>query len=214
MPDTPSTDEHWLREGSRLFSGPCDFIMGAAQVHQLPAPNLPEVAFAGRSNVGKSSLLNAVTGRKSLARTSGTPGHTRQVNFFNLNQRLMLVDLPGYGYAKASKKEIKGWNHLIYDYLRGRVPLKRVMLLIDSRHGIKPNDEEMMRFLDDMAVPYQIILTKCDKGNKAESEAQVEATAPCLQTHAAALNQVLATSASKGFGIKELRAEIARISAQ
>jgi GTP-binding protein len=211
---TGPDDAHWAAEGKKLFSGTCDFIMGAAQVEQLPAANMPEVAFAGRSNVGKSSLLNAVTGRKSLARTSGTPGHTRQVNFFNLNGKLMLVDLPGYGYAKASKKEIKGWNHLIFDYLRGRVPLKRVMLLIDSRHGLKPNDEEMMRFLDDLAVPYQIILTKCDKGNKHDSEQQIADTMPLLKHHPAALNAVLSTSASKGYGIQELRAEMARLASQ
>ena len=203
--------DHWGAEGKRLCAGPCDFLLGCASVSQLPAADFPEVAFAGRSNVGKSSLLNAVTGRKSLARTSGTPGHTRQVNFFNLNQQLMLVDLPGYGYAKASKKEIKGWNQLIYDYLRGRVPLRRVMLLIDSRHGIKPNDEEMMRFLDDMAVPYQIVLTKCDKGSKESSEAMVAATQPFLSNHAAALNEVLITSASKGYGIADVRAVLAQL---
>lgn len=202
--------ERALLQGNALFSGECRFVMGVAKVEQLPLSTLPELAFAGRSNVGKSSLINALTGRKNLVKTSNTPGHTRQVNFFNLRDQLMLVDLPGYGYARASKKDIKGWNQLIFDYLRGRVPLNRVCLLIDSRHGLKPNDEEMMSFLDDMAVPYQLVLTKCDKIKKEEAESRVADIRAILRNHAAALETLAITSAAKGYGIQELRAQLAQ----
>lgn len=187
----------------KLFLGPCDFVLGAADLGQLPAGSLPEVALIGRSNVGKSSLLNALVQRKDMARTSNTPGRTRELNFFNLGGTLMLVDLPGYGYAKASKKAVRAWNYLIRAYLRGRVPLRRVCVLIDSRHGIKPSDVEMMRMLDDAAVPYQIVLTKRDKMlSIEEAEASVEAV---RAKHPALHPQVIITSSEKRIGIEELR---------
>ena len=187
----------------KFFFGACDFVLGAADLGQIPAGSLPEVALIGRSNVGKSSLLNALVQRKDMARTSNTPGRTRELNFFNIGSKLMLVDLPGYGYAKASKKDVRSWNRLIRDYLRGRVPLRRVCVLIDSRHGVKPSDVEMMTMLDDAAVPYQIVLTKRDKMlNIAEAEASVEAV---RANHPAMHPQVIITSAEKRIGIEELR---------
>ena len=200
-----------LEAGRLLFAGPCDFVMGVAEAEQLPAPDLPEVAFAGRSNVGKSSLINALTGRNTLARTSNTPGRTREVNLSRLGDRLLLADLPGYGYAKAPKGEVDRWNRLIGDYLRGRPSLRRVCLLIDGRHGPKPSDDDAMAMLDRAAVSYQLVLTKTDKIRKAvlaEVVARTEATA---RRHVAAHPVVAVTSAEKGDGIAELRAEIARL---
>lgn len=194
MANTPS---------DKLFSGPCDFVLGAAALAQIPDDRLPEVAFIGRSNVGKSSLINALTNRKGLARTSNTPGRTRQLNFFNLGNQLMLVDLPGYGYAKASKSEVAEWNELIRDYLRGRAPLRRVCVLIDSRHGLKPNDIELMEMLDEAAVPYQLVLTKSDKKQTlAPEQAGIDAI---RDKHPALHPEVLLTSSEKGIGIAELR---------
>ncbi len=187
----------------KLFLGPCDFVLGAAALNQIPDDRLPEVAFIGRSNVGKSSLINALTNRKGLARTSNTPGRTRQLNFFNLGDQLMLVDLPGYGYAKASKSEVAEWNELIRDYLRGRAPLRRVCVLIDSRHGLKPNDIELMEMLDEAAVPYQLVLTKSDKKQTLLPEqAGIDAI---RDKHPALHPEVLLTSSEKGIGIAELR---------
>ena len=181
------------------------------KIDGLPGDGRPEIAFAGRSNVGKSSLINALTGRTSLARVSVTPGRTRELNFFSLGKdgALYLVDMPGYGYARASKSEVKGWTRLIRDYLRGRRELKRVFLLIDARHGIKPNDHETMTLLDEAAVSYQVVLTKADKPKATELAATLEKVARDLAKHPAAYPQILTTSARMGSGIDELRAAVA-----
>lgn len=198
----------------KLFAQDCRFVTGAADLGGLPEDRLPEIAFAGRSNVGKSSIVNALTGRKTLARTSNTPGRTRQLNFFDLGGRLMLVDLPGYGYARASKSEIGAWNRLIRDYLRGRVGLRRLCLLVDGRRGLKPGDEEPMDLLEEAAVPYRVVLTKCDKlKGKALADriAEVEAA---LRKRTAALPEALPTSAIKRAGIAELRADLATLAVE
>lgn len=193
-----------------LFARPAIFTMGAAKIEQLPPPDLPEAAFAGRSNVGKSSLINALVNRSGLARASTEPGRTREVNFFLLDERLRLVDLPGYGFAKVSRSTAKTFQTLGRDYLRGRVNLKRVYLLIDARHGLKPPDAEALDALDLAAVSYQIVLTKADKLRaSAEVAAMVAATAEAVRKRPAAFPRVLATSAAKGHGMPELRAEIA-----
>lgn len=204
-------DEDALEAGRKLFAQECRFVIGAADYDGLPEDSLPEVAFAGRSNVGKSSLINALTGRKSLARTSNTPGRTRQINFFDLGGRLMLVDLPGYGYARAAKSEIKGWTRLIESYLKGRVGLRRLCLLIDGRHGPKAVDEELMSLLDAAAVPYRIIVTKCDKVRTGELDARDAAIREALMRHPAALPEPIAISAAKGTGIDVLRADLAAL---
>jgi GTP-binding protein len=192
-----------------LFAHPVSFLMGAAKIDQLPDPVLPEVAFAGRSNVGKSSLINALTGRKDLARASTEPGRTREVNFFLLDGRLRLVDLPGYGWAKASRTVARQFQNLGRAYLRGRPNLKRVYLLIDSRHGLKPPDIEAMAALDEAAVSYQIVLTKADKLKPAEAQAAAGAALTAIAKRPAAFPRALATSARTGAGMAELRAEIA-----
>lgn len=194
-----------------LFAQECTFVRGVARLPDLPDPTLPEVAFAGRSNVGKSSLLNALTGRKTLARTSNTPGRTRELNFFNLAGRLMLVDLPGYGYARASKSDIARWNATLRAYLRGRPNLQRLCLLIDARHGLKDGDAEMMEMLDASAVVYRVVLTKMDKVKLADQEATIEAVADALKNHPAALPEPLTTSARKNSGLSELRADLAML---
>ena len=171
--------------GRLLFAGPIAFELGVVSMDGLPPAELPEIAFAGRSNVGKSSLLNALTNRKGLARASNEPGRTRELNFFRVGDTLRLVDLPGYGFAKAPKTEIARWTGLMRDYLRGRAPLKRVLLLIDTRHGLKPNDMDVMKALDVSAVTYQIVLTKADKLKPTETEdciaarASGDCQAPC-----------------------------------
>ena len=191
-----------------FFSRPCDFVMGAVSLDSLPPGNLPEVAFAGRSNVGKSSLLNALTFRKNLARSSNTPGRTRELNFFNLDDRLMLADLPGYGYARASKNAIEKWSALTRDYLRGRAALRRVFVLVDSRHGIKPSDLAVMDMLDEAAAVYQIVLTKLDKIKQNERQTVLERTQKALEKRAAAFPRVAAVSSVKGYGMAELRADV------
>jgi GTP-binding protein len=198
-----------VEAGRLLFAGPCDFIMGAARENQLPESDLPEVAFAGRSNVGKSSLVNALTGRKTLARVSNTPGRTQQVNFFVLSQKLMLVDLPGYGYAAAPKAHVDAWTGLIERYLRGRRQLKRVCLLIDGRHGIKEPDRRAMEVLDQSAVVYQVILTKADKMTEKAMAEIVAKTKAEIAKHTAAYPELLVTSAEKKQGIEAVRAELA-----
>jgi GTP-binding protein len=192
-----------------LFARPAEFLMGAARIDQLPAPDLPEVAFAGRSNVGKSSLINALVGRSGLARSSSEPGRTREVNFFSLDGRLRLVDLPGYGFARASKGETKRFQNLGRAYLRGRPNLRRVFLLIDARHGLKPPDAEAMDALDLAAVSYELVLTKSDKLKPADAADQVARTLAAVSRRPAAFPRVLAASAVTGRGIPELRAEAA-----
>jgi GTP-binding protein len=200
-----------LEAGRLLFAGPVVFERGVAALDQLPAPDLPEVAFAGRSNVGKSSLINALTGRSKLARASTAPGRTRELNFFRLGDRLRLVDLPGYGYAKAGKADIARWTALMRDYLRGRVALKRVILLIDARHGVKPHDREVMDALDAAAVSYQLVLTKADK-LKPDELAEVAAdTAAIAAKRPAAHPTLRMTSAETSLGIDLLRADIAAL---
>lgn len=193
-----------------LFERQATFVMGAAKIEQLPEPNLPEICFAGRSNVGKSSLINGLVSMHKLARASNEPGRTREVNFFDLDGKLRLVDLPGYGWAKASKTTVKKFQDLGRDYLRGRVTLKRVYLLIDARHGLKAVDNEALEALDLAAVSYQIVLTKADKIKPAEGLAMQEKTLKAISKRPAAFPAVALTSAEKGFGMPELRAEIMR----
>lgn len=183
-------------------------------MEDLPRGFLPEVAFAGRSNVGKSSLLNAVTGKKDLARASATPGRTRELNFFQVEEELNLVDMPGYGYAKAPKAEIKKWSALTRDYLRGRVNLRRVFLLVDARHGIKENDREFMKLFDECAVTYQVVLTKADKLKASEMEAVQSGTADIIAKHGAAHPVVILTSTESGEGLDTLRREILMLKKQ
>jgi len=191
-----------------LFKQPCDFIIGACKIEDLPLSEMPEVAFAGRSNVGKSSLLNALTNRKKLAKTSNTPGRTQQINFFNLNDEIMLVDLPGYGYAKASKVAKKNWNNMIKLYLHGRAQLFRVYILIDSRHGIKQNDQEFMKLMDSIGLSYMVVLTKIDKIKKEELENIKKSIEEQLQPHPAAFPTTIVTSSEKKVGVEELQCEI------
>ena len=204
----PIFDDEALEAGRVLFARQATFLMGAASIDGLPAPDLPEVAFAGRSNVGKSSLINALVGMKALARASNEPGRTREVNFFVLDDKLRLVDLPGYGWAKASKTTVKSFQNLGRDYLRGRPNLKRAYLLIDARHGLKEVDKEPMDAFDKAAVSYQIVLTKADKLKPAEVEAVRARTEAAIAKRPAAFPRVLATSSEKGAGIPELRCEI------
>ena len=201
--------EDQIDAGRRLFGGPSRFLLGVAKLEQLPPPAGVEIAFAGRSNVGKSSLINALTGVNGLARASNTPGRTRELNFFDVNSQLTLVDMPGYGYAKAPKHEVKVWQAVLRGYLRGRPGLTRAFVLIDSRHGILKADEEMFDLLDEAAVTYQAVLTKSDKIKPPELEKMRETVAAAVKKHPAAFPEIHATSSEKGGGIPELRAEIA-----
>ena len=198
-----------IEAGRLLFARECSFVAGAAEGSALPGETLPEIAFFGRSNVGKSSLVNALTGRRTLARTSNTPGRTRQINFFLLDRRLMLVDLPGYGYAAASKSAIEAWTRLVQHYLRGRARLRRVCLLIDARHGIKEPDRPIMQLCDAAGLSYQVVLTKIDKLAASARGAILDAVAAELGKHSAAHPEIHLTSAEKGLGIAALRATIA-----
>ncbi len=210
------TESNFLEEGRLLFAGPCDFFFASASSNDLPSPGAPEIAFAGRSNVGKSSLLNALTNRKSLARVSNTPGRTQQLNFFSLSkntgdERIRLVDMPGYGYAAVGKEKIANWSKLMRDYLRGRAELARVYVLIDGRRGIKPPDEEMLDLLDQSAVSYQVILTKYDELTTIDRNRVVEATMIALAKRPAAYPEIIFTSSQSGEGIGALRESIARL---
>lgn len=213
--DTPEALEEALAAGRRLFGGPITFLLSAPQIRFLPDAVCPEVAFAGRSNVGKSSLINALTNRSGLARTSGTPGRTQELNFFDVGDPaepiLRLVDMPGYGYAEAPRDLVAAWQGLIKTYLRGRPNLKRVLVLIDSRHGIKPPDEPIFELLDKSAVSYQIVLTKVDKLNATETRKVFEKTLMQMKRHVACHPEIIATSAAKAGGIETLRAAIAAL---
>ena len=191
----------------RFFAKSCDFLVAAAQPEHFDAvePDLPEVAFWGRSNVGKSSLINAITGRRGLARASNTPGRTQQIVFFNMGEGLLFADLPGYGHAKAPKEEIKKWNAFIRYYLKTRARLRCVLLLIDARHGLKANDEEMMDFLDRMAVSYQIVLTKADQVRGSDPSATLAQVRERIKKHPAARPEPILTSAEKETGIEQVR---------
>jgi GTP-binding protein len=211
--DHPEFTADEIARGEELFKAPNEFVKGVVSIAELPDEGTPEIAFAGRSNVGKSSLINALTSRKTLARVSVTPGRTRELNFFTLGpeSELYLVDMPGYGYARAPKSEVKGWTQLIRDYLRGRRQLKRVFLLIDARHGIKANDRDTMKLLDEAAMSYQAVLTKADKPKQSELQAVIAKTEDELSKRPAAYPQILVTSARTGSGIPELRAAVATL---
>ena len=204
------SEEKLIEEAGRLFSGRVEFLLSAPELRFLPEPDAPEIAFAGRSNVGKSSLLNALTGRKAIARTSVTPGRTQELNFFEVGEptQFRLVDMPGYGFAKAPIKVVERWKQLVRTYLRGRAVLKRTLVLIDARHGAMAVDLEMMKMLDEAAVGYRLVLTKADKIKASELAAVLAATEAEARKHAAAFPVVHVTSAEKGMGIAELRAAV------
>lgn len=200
-----------LEVGRIMFAGECTFMLGAAGLGQIPDTDLPEIAFAGRSNVGKSSLVNALTGRKAVARTSHTPGRTQQVNFFDLGAKLIIADLPGYGFAKAPKDQVAKWTRLVNAYLKGRQQLRRVLVLIDARHGIKDVDRGIMKMLDGAAVSYQVVLTKTDKITPSQLEQLMAEIRVELAGHVAAHPIIRCTSSAKKTGIEDLRAELARL---
>lgn len=203
-----------MEAGRKLFAQPCVFMLGVVKMDGLPDEGPAEIAFAGRSNVGKSSLLNALTGQNGLARASNTPGRTREINYFDLDGALRLVDLPGYGYARASRKESEGWKRLTRDFLRGRSVLRRVCVLIDSRHGLKESDIDVMDLLDETAVNYQVVLTKTDKIKPTALSALVAATAGKIRRRPAAHPVIRPTSSEKGDGLDLLRADLAALAAQ
>jgi GTP-binding protein len=205
-----AADRELEERARKLFAGPIEFLKSAPELKFLPDPTAPEIAFAGRSNVGKSSLLNALTNRKSLARTSNTPGRTQELNIFDVGQplQLRLVDMPGYGFAEAPKDLVRRWRHLVNDYLRGRSVLKRALVLVDSRHGLKEVDRDVMRMLDDAAVSYHLVLTKGDKVKPSALGALYEATMIDAAKHPAAHPRIFTTSSETGSGIAELRTAI------
>jgi GTP-binding protein len=200
-----------LEAGRKLFAAECTFFFAAQRLDQLPPPGLPEIAFAGRSNVGKSSLVNALTGRNTLARTSAQPGRTKQLNFFNLGERLALVDMPGYGYAQAAKSVKEDWQGLMFQYLRGRPTLQRVVLLLDARIEVKESDLAVMDLFDKAAVPYLVVLTKADGTKPAALKAKQAEAGAIARKHPAAMMTALTTSSETGLGIAELRAELAAL---
>lgn len=210
MPD-PDQEAAALEAGRLLFARPWRFLAGSGSIASLPPATGIDVAFAGRSNVGKSSLINALVGQKALARTSDTPGRTQELNFFAADAGITIVDMPGYGYARAPKHQVADWTKLVFDFLRGRANLRRVYVLVDARHGLKDNDVEALKALDQAAVSYQIVLTKADKVKPAELARVVDETRERLKQRPAAHPEVLATSAESRAGIAELRAEIARL---
>ena len=203
-------DEELAERARKLFAGKIEFLKSAPGLQFLPDAEAPEIAFAGRSNVGKSSLLNALTNRKGLARTSNTPGRTQELNFFDVGEPLQirLVDMPGYGFAEAPKDLVKRWRHLVNDYLRGRAALKRALVLVDSRHGLKDVDREMMTMLDDAAVSYHLVLTKGDKVKPTELAKTLEQTQAEARKHPAAHPTIFTTSSETGSGIAELRTAV------
>jgi GTP-binding protein len=208
-----ATEPEALEAGRKLFARPAKFVWAAQTLDQLPAPTLPEIAFAGRSNAGKSSLLNALTGQTALARVSGTPGRTRQLNFFDLDGLLMLVDLPGYGYARASRDLKDAWQTTMFDYLRGRPTLRRIVLLMDCRVGPKDSDTEAMALFDRAAVPFMVVPTKADDLAAPALAARIEEARRLARAHPAGHPLIIATSARTGAGIPELRAELASLAA-
>ncbi len=209
-PASEPIDPALIEAGRHLFAQDCQFVRAIADLGQLPPAALPELAFVGRSNVGKSSLVNALTGRRTLARTSNTPGRTQHLIFFNLDDRMHLVDLPGYGFAKVPKTVVEAWTSLLRAYLRGRPTLRLALVLVDSRHGIKANDREMMTLLDRAAVPYRVILTKADKIKPAAAAPLITATETLLKAHPAAFPTPMLTSAETKTGLADLKAEIVR----
>lgn len=209
LPD--ADDAAALEAGRHLFAQPCDFVFATGSLDMLPEAGLPEICFAGRSNVGKSSLINALTGRRTLARTSNTPGRTQQLIFFDLGARLRLVDMPGYGYAEVPKEVREAWTAVIKGFLRGRVPLKRALVLVDARHGLKDSDKEMMKLLDGSGVAFQVVLTKADKPKPPALRRVLDETAKALVKHPAAHPEVVLTSSETGAGIPELRASLAAL---
>ena len=211
MPEISEDELARLEGGRQFFARPWTFVLSAPSVETLPPIGDVEIAFAGRSNVGKSSLINALTGRSGLARTSNTPGRTQELNFFTSGAGLQIVDMPGYGYAEAPKKLVDNWNRLIRAYLRGRVSLRRVYVLIDARHGLKANDLETLGLLDESAVSYQIVLTKADKLKSGELEKVIADTAAKIARRPAAHPSIIATSSSTGLGMDRLRGEIAAL---
>lgn len=211
MTDEKTFTEEEYEFGRWLFTQQTDFMLGVAHLEQLPQTNAVEICFAGRSNVGKSSLINALCGRRDLARTSSTPGRTQQLNFFKIIDQLVFCDQPGYGYAKAPVQEVKKWQDVVFSYLRGRPQLRRAFVLIDGRHGIKNTDRPVMEMMDQAAMSYQIIVTKADKAKKAELEKHLSNISKELAKHPAAHPDILVTSSEKGTGIAEVRATVGRL---
>lgn len=211
FPLAPEPDDLTAEIGRKLFAGGAEFLKGVVAMDGLPPADRPEVCFAGRSNVGKSTLINALTGRKALARASNTPGRTQEINFFTLGESHYLVDLPGYGYAEAPVAVVKQWQALLKAYLSGRATLRRAFVLIDARHGAKAVDAEIMTLLDKAAVPFQVVMTKADKVRGADLEASLARTRTVLAKHPAAYPELILTSSDKGEGIATLRATIAGI---
>lgn len=211
FPFAPEPDDFAREAGRLLFAGPVDFVKGVVAMPGLPPADRPEVCFAGRSNVGKSSLINALTGRKNLARASNTPGRTQEINYFALGAERYLVDLPGYGYAEAPVAVVAKWQALLKAYLAGRQTLRRAFVLIDTRHGVKAVDEEILTLLDRSAVTFQVVMTKADKVSRAEREANIDQTRAALAKHPAAFPEIVVTSSEKGEGIETLRAIIATL---
>lgn len=207
----PEPVEEEREAGRLLFAGPVDFVKGVTAMSGLPPADRVEVCFAGRSNVGKSSLINALTGRKNLARASNTPGRTQEINYFALGDSRYLVDLPGYGFAEAPVAVVRQWQALLKQYLQGRVTLRRAFVLIDTRHGVKAVDEEILTLLDKSAVTFQVVMTKADKVNRATREANIAQVMQALQKHPAAYPEIIVTSSEKGEGVETLRAIIATL---